>query len=167
MNFSTKRHYKKMARIYFAIAWALAVTWMLYIVACFVIIIVTNHPTHDEKVSFLFFLLFLLPLITAVVLGWIGQEYVNKRVRYLRQIKEYRQRKFFTDAIVFLRCGNISEAIYIFDELLTNRDYRKFILPLIICENIHSIEDKRKEIGNKKLNGILTEFSPDKIIFES
>ena len=165
MDFKTKRRYKKTARIYFSLAWTLAVTWMLYIVACFVIILVTNHPTHNEKVSFLFFLLFLLPLIIALVLGYIGQEYLNKRVRYLRQIKQYRQKKFFTAAIILLRKGNISEAIYIFDELLTDRDYRKFILPLIICENTHSIEDKRKKIGNKKLDEILTEFSPDKIKF--
>ena len=165
MDFKTKRRYKKTARIYFSLAWTLAVTWMLYIVVCFVIILVTNHPTHNEKVSFLFFLLFLLPLIIALVLGYIGQEYLNKRVRYLRQIKQYRQKKFFTAAIILLRKGNISEAIYIFDELLTDRDYRKFILPLIICENTHSIEDKRKKIGNKKLDEILTEFSPDKIKF--
>jgi peptidoglycan/LPS O-acetylase OafA/YrhL len=170
MDFSTKRHYKKMAKIYFAIAWSLAITWMLYIVACFVIIIVTPHknlPTHDEKVSFLFFLLFLLPFITAVVLGYIGQEYLNKRIRYLRQIKEYRQRKFFTDAIVLLRSGNISGAIYILDELLTDHVYRKFIVPFIICENTHSIEDERRELGNKKLNEILAQFSPDKMLFES
>lgn len=165
MNFSTKRHYKKMARIYFAIAWALAITWMLYIVACFVIIIVTNHPTHDDKGSFFMLLLFLLPLITAIILGYIGQEYLNKRIRYLRQIKEYRQRKFFTDAIILLRNHNISEAVYIFNKLLTDHDYRKFIVPFIICENTHSTEDKRKKIGNKKLDEILTEFSPDKIKF--
>jgi hypothetical protein len=141
---------------------------MLYIVACFVIIIVTNHPTHnDNKGSFLFFLLFLLPFITAIVLGWIGQEYLNKRIRYKRQIKEYRQRKFFTDAIVLLRSGNISEAINILHKLLTDRDYRKFIIPFIICENTHSIEDERKELGNKKLDGILEAFNPDKIVFES
>ena len=148
----------------------MAIAWVLYIVACFVIIIVTspkNLPTHDEKVSFLFFLLFLLPLITAVVLGFIGQEYINKRIRYKEQIKEYRQRKFFTDTIVLLRSGNISGAVYILDELLTDRDYRKFIVPFIICENTHSIEDKRKELGNKKLDEILAQFNPDKIVFES
>jgi peptidoglycan/LPS O-acetylase OafA/YrhL len=170
MDFSTKRHYKKMAKIYFAIAWSLAITWMLYIVACFVIIIVTPHlnqPTRNEKVSFLFFLLFLLPFITAVVLGYIGQEYLNKRIRYLRQIKEYRQRKFFTDAITLLRSGNISGAIYILDELLTDHVYRKFIVPFIICENTHSIEDERRELGNKKLDEIVAQFNPDKMLFES
>jgi hypothetical protein len=170
MDFSTKRHYKKMAKIYFAIAWSLAITWMLYIVACFVIIIVTPHlnqPAHDNKGGFFILILFLLPLITAVVLGWIGQEYMNKRIRYKREIEEYRQRKFFTDAIVLLRSGNISGAINILDELLTDRVYRKFIVPFIICENTHSIEDERRELGNKKLDEILAQFSPNKIVFES
>jgi hypothetical protein len=144
MDFSTKRYYKKMAKMYFTFAWILAIMWMLYIAIGVILIIVTpyrNQPPHVNDHSFLIFSCLLFPLIWALVFGYIGQEYTNKRIRYKRQINEYRQRRFFTKAITLLRRGNISEAIYIFDELLIDRNYRKFILPFIICENTHSIED--------------------------
>jgi ABC-type multidrug transport system fused ATPase/permease subunit len=165
MDFATKRHYKKMARIYFTIAWSLAITWILYIVACFVIIIVTNVPSHNDNVNFLFFLLFLLPFITAVVLGYIGQEYLNKRIRYKKQINEYRQRRFFTQIIDLLRINNLNDAIVIYEELLTDRNLRKFVFPLLINSLMNSTDENQHNKGVKILNGILEDYNPEKIIF--
>ena len=168
MNFKTKRHYKKMARIYFTIAWAMTIAWILYVITCIVIIVVTSHPnapTNDNKGGFFILILFLLPLITAVVLGWIGQEYMNKRIRYKKQINEYRQRRFFTQIIDLLRRGNITDAVIIYNKLLTDDTFRNFTFPFIICESIHSSDDNRKKIGTDKLYDILEKYNPENMIF--
>lgn len=167
MNFKTKRYYKKMAKICFTLAWVLAIAWILYIIVNCVIIIVTPHlnaSTVDDH-SFLIFSVLLFPLITSVVLGYIGQEYTNKRIKYKRQINEYRQRKFFTQIIDLLRRGNITDGVIMYNKLLKDDTFRNFTFPFIICESIHSTDDNRKKIGTDKLYDILEKYNPENIIF--
>ena len=169
MNFKTKRHYKKMARIYFTIAWAMTIAWILYVITCIVIIVVTSHPnapTNDNKGGFFILILFLLPLITAVVLGWIGQEYMNKRIRYKKQINEYRQRRFFTQIIDLLREDNLNDAINIYEDLLIDRDFRKFAFPLLINSLMNSTNEDQHNKGVKIFNKVLEDYNPDKIVFQ-
>jgi hypothetical protein len=106
-----------------------------------------------------------LPFITAVVLGYIGQEYLNKRIRYKKQINEYRQRRFFTQIIDLLRINNLNDAIVIYEELLTDRNLRKFVFPLLINSLMNSTDENQHNKGVKILNGILEDYNPEKIIF--
>lgn len=168
MNYKTKRHYKKLARTYLTLAWIMMLIWMAYIVTSFIMICThIKQPPIITGNSFIIFLIVLFPIIVAVILGYIGQGYINTRKRYQKQINEYRQKRYFTNAITLLRNGKTSEAIYIYiyDVLLTDHTFRKFIYPFIICENLHAIEDDRRELANKRLNSILNDYNPDSIIF--
>jgi hypothetical protein len=165
MNFKAKRYCKKMARIYFSLAWAVTIIWIFSLIGSFIIIAVNQPSNIPIRGDFFVFLFLLFPLFLGLILGFIGQDYANMRIKYKKQINQYRQRRFFTQIIDLLRRGNIIDAVIMYNKLLKDDTFRHFIFPLIISESIHSSDDNRKKIGTDKLYDILEEYNPEKIIF--
>ena len=166
MDFKTKRRCKRKAKLLFSLAWGVTIFWVLLITYGIYLIFTQPHLFNDQNIAgFRIFLLYFSPLILGLILGMIGQEYINKRIKYKAHIKEYRQRRFFTQIIDLLRRGNINDAVIMYNKLLKDDTFRNFIFPFIICESIHSTDDNRKKIYTDKLYNILEAYNPDKIIF--
>lgn len=168
MNYKTKRRYKRKAKLFFSLAWGLTILWVLIITYGIYLVFTLQHLSNNNKedVGFgVLFIIYIFPLILGLIFGMIGQYYVNKRIRYKVQIKEYRQRRFFTQVIDLLRIDNLNDAINIYEDLLTDRDLRKFVFPLLIKGLMNSTDEDQHDKGMKILNSVLENYNPEKIIF--
>lgn len=169
MDFQTKRQSKKYAKLYFRTAWYVIIAWMLFIVACVVALILAPKPltSHDSKGDFWIMLLFISPIFIGLIFAIFGQYFLDKRTRYKRMIIEFRQRRFFQQIMEHLRVYELSKAIDVYDELLRQRDFRKFVYPIIITKLIDSTNENEHKQGLKLLNGILEKYSPADVNFNS
>jgi hypothetical protein len=102
----------------------------------------------------------IIPIILAFILGSIGQNYIDKRTKYKANIKEYRQRKFFTQIINLIKTNELNKAINIYNDLITKDEYRNFLFPFIINEYLHSDNIEANGKGEEKLAHILSVYNP-------
>ena len=169
MDFKSKRRYKRRAKQYFVLAYAVVTAWVLFLVGCVVILAQAEslHQGQDEKAGFGVMLLFILPLIIGMGCGFIGQYFVSARVRYKKQIIEYRQRKFFTQTMNLITSGKLNEAIDVYTDLVTKSDYRRFLYPYFLCEFLHSTDEVQRKKGEERLAVVLKAYNPDDINFQS
>lgn len=167
MDFQTKRQSKKYGKLCYRVAWGLTMAWMLFIIACIVVIVVTPKPitTHDTKGDFWIMLLFISPLFIGFGFAIFGQYFLDKRTRYKRMIIKYRQRRFFHQIMEYIRVFDLNKAIDTYDELLRDHDLRRFVYPIIITKLIDSTDEQQHKNGIKLLNKILEANSPDDIKF--
>jgi hypothetical protein len=167
MDFKSKRLYKKRAKQYFVLAYGVTIAWVLFLVACLVILLQAKplHQGHDDKASFGVMLLFMSPLIIGVACGFIGQYFVDFRSKYKAQIIEYRQRKFFTQTMNFITSGKLNEAIDVYTDLVTKSEYRRFLYPYFLCEFLHSTNEDQRKKGVERLAVVLQAYDPNEIKF--
>lgn len=164
MNFKTKRHNKKMSKLFFSLAYGMVIIWAIMIVTFMIMLISPTKPIHNSNnTDILVTISFFLPLILCIVFGFIGQSFLNERTTYKANIKEYRQRKFFRQTILLMREGNLNKAIDTYD-LVTKYEYRKFLYPFFLNEFLHSTNEIQQKKGEAKLAIVLDEYSPDNII---
>jgi|ERR1035437_6432552 uncharacterized integral membrane protein len=165
MNFKTKRHNKKMSKVFFTLAYCMVIIWALMIVTLIIMMITSTKLIHNSNnTGLLVTISFFLPLILGILFGFIGQSFLNERITYKANIKEYRQRKFFTQTLLLIREGNLNKAIDTYG-LVTKYEYHKFLYPFFLNEFLHSTDEIQQKKGETKLAIVLDECSPDSINF--
>jgi len=111
----------------------------------------------------------IVPFIGCLVLGFIGQHYINKRVYYKDAIKEYRQCSFFSQAIQLLmveRKEHMDKVVDLYDLIDEDTPRRRFLFGFIIASNYFSKDKERVTKGKKRLEEILNDFNPDSVRFK-
>lgn len=165
MNFKTKRHNKKMSKVFFTLAYGMVMIWALMIVTLIIMLVTSTKPIHNSNnTDLLVTISFFLPLILGISFGFFGQSFLNERITYKANIKEYRQRKFFTQTLTLVREGNLNKAIDTYD-LVTKYEFRRFLYPFFLNEFLHSTNEIQQKKGEAKLAIVLDEHSPDSINF--
>ncbi|MFA5207450.1 MAG: hypothetical protein WC428_02220 [Candidatus Paceibacterota bacterium] len=166
MDFKSKRLYKKRAKQYFCLAWGLTFLFFLFGMACIIALVTSTHLIDNSKGDgFGIMLLFVSPLIFAMISGIIGQFFVDRRCKYKAQILEYRQRKFFTQTMNLITSGKLNEAIDVYTELVTKQDFRRFLYPFFLNEFLHSTNEDQKKKGEEKLATVLEIYNPNDVKF--
>jgi uncharacterized membrane protein len=167
MTFTEKRHAKKMAKIFTTAAYVLMIAWAVTIVGGLIKAMTT---TGELNVSpFLMYVIGLMPVILCLVLGGIGQQYINKRVYYKQAIAEYRQCSFFTQAINLVmveRKEFMSQAVDLYELIDEDTPRRRFLFGFIIASNYFSTDKERVTKGKKRLEEILNAYDPMKVKFK-
>ena len=82
-------------------------------------------------------------------------------------IIEFRQRRFFHQIMGHIDAHELNIAIDKYDELLRNRDFRKFVYPIIITKLIDSMDENQHKNGLKLLTNVLDKYSPNDVNFNS
>jgi len=170
MDFKTKRLYKKRAKQYFCLAWGLTFFFILFIIACITLLVImpsTRQNTDNGKGDFWMMLLFVTPLIFAMISATIGQYFVDRRRKYKADIIEYRQRKFFTQTMNLITSDKLNEAIDVYTELVTKQDFRRFLYPFFLNEFLHSTNEDQRKKGEERLAVVLKAYNPNDIKFQS
>jgi len=167
MTFIEKRHVKKMAKIFITMAYVVMIGWAVTIVGGLIKAVTT---TGDINVSgFMMFVIGFVPVIVCLVLGAIGQHFLNKRVYYKQAIEEYRQCSFFTQAIRLSMVGSkefMKQAVDLYELIREDTPRRRFLLGFIIASNYFSKDKERAEKGKKRLESILDTYDPEKVKFQ-
>jgi hypothetical protein len=90
-------------------------------------------------------------------------KYNEKLLWYKNGIKKYRQLKYTNTVIQLLLEDKSSEAIDIYDKIVTDNDCRNFLYAFIIGSELHSTDPVRKNIGQSNLEKVLKTFDPNSI----
>jgi hypothetical protein len=164
MNFKTKRKNKKYAKIYFILAYSMVI--ILFMVMTLMIV----HVINISKLHSILLVLTLMlsPIILGMIFGFIGSLYYNERMMYKAKIKEYRQRKFFKQIINLIKVNNFKDATKIYNTLITEKEYKRFLYPYITAAAIYAYaytqdDIERSRHGEEKLQTILDFYDPNKI----
>jgi hypothetical protein len=158
MNFKEKRKAKTLAKIFFIAAYAMVILFAVIEVGLFAGIPILSTDTPDVIVI----LASILPLFVGIASGIAGQVYLHERTSYLKNIKRYRQCRFFIQTIKLLHSGNFDTAVDIYQKLVTDKEFRCFLYPMFITYSLFSEDEKRKEVGETRLNNILESYDPEK-----
>ena len=108
-------------------------------------------------------IIFTSPLILGLIFAGIGQYYQWNRLEYKSKIKEYRQKKFFLQALTLLKANKLKEAIDVHDDLLTDKLFTAFVYPLILAKMLEIGTDEEKTKVENRLTEIFDEFNPEKV----
>jgi len=166
MNFKTKRKYKKYANIFFILAYLMAI--IFFMIMASMVLYAIKVSKSDSPILIL--TLLLSPIILSMVFGFIGSAYRNERLFYKAKIKEYRQRKFFKQIINLIKINNFKDAKNIYNTLITEKEYKRFLYPYIVAASIYAYaytesDIERSRYGEEKLQAVLEFYDPNKIEF--
>ena len=166
MNFKEKRHAKKMAKIFITLAYAMVIAFVVTIIVGIIIYINSDEPKMSGT---LMLVIVFTVIILGLVLGSIGQHFIDKRMYYMQAIGEYRQCTFFTKCIQLLMTGDkdsIDLTINTYNLINENTSRRKFIYAFIIASSYYSKDKKKVEKGRKHLDNLLDSYNPEKVSFK-
>jgi len=172
MDFKTKRHCKRMAKLFFILAYGMVGCFVLMLIVLFTplidLILMKTNPTMNCEL--LAFIIFFSPIFLGIIFGLISQPYLNERVHYKNAIKEYRQHKFFQQVIALIRTDNnddYEKAIDIYNRLIDKKDRsaKNILYTIILTSSLYSNDPKRKTLAEKRLKDVLDIYDPLKIKF--
>jgi len=156
MDFRTKRRNKKLARLFFTLAY---LTVALFVTAFVIIVNSDNHGKILIAISIF------TPLIAGITFAGLSQYFLLSRLDYRSKIKEYRQKKFFLLALTFIRANKLNEASHVYNKLMNNKEFEAFVFPLILAKTLEIGTDEQKAKVENKFAEIFDEYSPDKVKF--
>jgi len=160
MDFRTKRRNKKLARLFFTLAY---LTVALFVTAF--VIIVNSDITDIKTRGIMVLFIFILPLIFGIIFAGLGQYFLWNRIEYRNKINRYRQNKFFLLALTFIRANKLNEASHVYNKLMNNKEFEAFVFPLILAKTLEIGTDEQKAKVENKFAEIFDEYSPDKVKF--
>ena len=163
MTFKDKRQAKKLAKVWFTIAWSMVTLFILFVVTLIVLLVSDNFG--DTEGTLLNMTIFFSPIFIGMFSGMIGQVYVDKRVDYKRKIKKYRMYRFFIKTLDNLWMGDISAAIDSYNMIPTRTDERVFLNGYLICSALSCDDPERQETAKKRLDKIRLDYLPENVQF--
>ena len=162
MNFIEKRKAKKLAKVGFTIAY----TTMGFLMGCFILWIILNF-TEDNTGSpsnALIGYSALVFFITMVTFAIIGQMNLNKRWKYMRNIRFWRDYTFFNRCLNGLLEGDFDTAVeYHNDKLLKDKYLRNFLWGFGIRTFLTGDNEKKKEFAEQVITNLKNDFDPEKV----
>jgi hypothetical protein len=164
MNYTEKRKAKKLARRMFVLAYATMIMWALVIIGSLVKLAITKGGGDISGIVIV--VVGLAPFIAALVLGMVGQHYLNKRVAYKQGIDVYRQYRYFTNSINLILQGGkeaYDKAVETYELLHEGSSLRKFVFSFIVTSNYFSADEKLAKKGKKRLTEILDSYNPENV----
>lgn len=168
MDFKEKRHAKKMARRFFTLGYGMLIVLAIFAIGGLLTIVLMDGNTEPRMSVTVGILIFFGMMISSVVLGMVGQRFLNKRVAYKQGIAIYRQNTFFTRAIRLVLAGDKksrNKAVDTYELLEDDSPLRRFVFAFIVTSSYYSKDKKVAEKGKNRLESILETFDPEKVDF--
>lgn len=164
MTLKEKQLHKRKAKLYLTFAYLTIPFAFTFLAGT---IIARNHIEGEWSTLIAALLLcgFLLPLIIGLALGMHAQTHVSALRRYMAAIQDYRQNKFFVQSLNALQANDFDTAIHIYDNLINNNYFKRFLFGLVTGMALYSDDGKRAERAFKKLETLKKTYNPDNIIF--
>lgn len=162
MNFIEKRIAKRRAKYGFILAYSS----MGLLMVLFILWVVLNFKEENTSVisNALIGYSALVAIITMITFAVIGQMNLNRRWRYQRSIRNWRNYTFFNRCLTGLLEGNLDDAVeYHNDKLLKNKYLRDFLWGFGIRTFLTSDDDKKKEFAEQVISNLQRDFDPDNI----
>ncbi|HLO91556.1 MAG TPA: hypothetical protein VK172_10370 [Lentimicrobium sp.] len=150
LTFKQKRDAKKYAKLLFWVAYLLVAYFFLsmgYMIYIAVKGIAPELTNNGADVSFWSIMLFMLPLVLALLIGSFGQFFITERVQYKRSIKNYRNYKWFTFSISNLLQGNYDQAIHYYLLIHNAENLRSKLVPMFYTYLFFQGNEKQKAKG--------------------
>ena len=162
MDFYTKRHSKKMTRIFTILAY---VSTALFFMNIFILILLRQVFSLDMSATgtVIGFLIFLSPLFGAMLFLLLSSLTSMVRYQYRANIREYRERRYFNIALDYAFAGEIDKARKIY-EWSTIKKYHDFLFPFIITMSLKSEDPMQVAKGNNAFEKIRKIANPNDVI---
>jgi hypothetical protein len=164
MNFTEKRKAKQLAKSYFIAAYMMVGLFVAVIVALMVGVAINRIP-NDNSSGAVAIAIFIMPLVSGMTLGAIGQYHLNKRIRYKYAIKEFRENRMFVKVLDSLRANDFNTAVDAYNYINPRTDKRKFLYGYFIGMALHSDDPKRLEQAKDKFDVLRGQYDPANVVF--
>jgi hypothetical protein len=161
MNFKQKRQYKRRAKTFIILAYAMIIVFVIDIVSGLVYVSTHHKPLQYPELQ-------LIPYCTFIFLGiifaFIGDMYQTNLIKYLRNIKKYRSRKFFQHILDLVDSGKLVAAISLYNSM-PQGELKDYLFGILINESKYSDNPGLVKQGDETKQKLRDRFSPEKIKF--
>jgi hypothetical protein len=165
--FKEKRQSKKRAKSFLIIAYGIMIMFIIIIIIGILYVSTYHKPIINPEKNLkliTFFLIFMgLPFLS-IMFAMFSINNLNKRKIYLRNIREYRKRKFFLIVLDLIENNLIMKAIDYYNSIPQGK-LKDYLFAILIYESRNSGDQKFVEEGKQKMREIKELYSPDKVNF--
>ena len=112
LTFKQKRRNKKLAKIFNILLYVMFAMFIFSLVLLFTGVVSAKTTSPVVGMSIIF-----MPIISAVILGGIGQSYGMSRVQYKMKIRVYREYRHFNFALDYIQQDKFTEAIDLYNSM--------------------------------------------------
>lgn len=112
MTFKQKRHNKKLAKIFYILAYVMIVLFFSNLVFLFTGVLTSRTMNPIPAL-----IIFISPIMLGLIIGGIGQGYGLKRMEYKMKIRLYREYRHFNFALDYIQQDKFTEAIDLYNSM--------------------------------------------------
>jgi len=162
MDYKTKHEYKIKAKWFTRISLFSMLACMLLFFGIFVLALneKINLPhwyyvLHACSMGFF--------LINGIVFHSLAMTPVNAREKYLKDLKYYRELKYFNIVLILLTEKKFDEARYYYNTFIKSNALKDMLFPYYVCALQHSSNEKDVAKGNDLVREIQKAYNPETV----